>query len=106
MRKVKSNIGFPKTVDKSSASNVIRLSELLTKGRKTLKPSYLKDKDLRDAYIHYYVPVNMYKIHLPLQELTIHPSRIFDTDMVRVLDLGSGPGAAILGILELLSSSG
>ena len=106
MRKVKSNIGFPKTVDKSSASNVIRLSELLTKGRKTLKPSYLKDKDLRDAYIHYYVPVNMYKILVPLRELAIHPSRIFEKEMVRVLDLGSGPGTAILGILDFFSSRG
>ena len=106
MKKVKLNKDYSQVDKKSCAFDVSRLSELLTKGRKTLKPSYLKDKDLRDAYIHYYVPVNMYKILVPLRELAIHPSRIFEKEMVRVLDLGSGPGTAILGIIDFFSSRG
>ena len=87
------------------AANVARLSNLLTRERETLPLPYLKDKGLREAYILYYLPANMYKIHVPLRELSLHPAGIFRKERLRVLDLGSGPGTAILGVMGFFSAS-
>ena len=87
------------------AANVARLSNLLTRGRDNLPLQYLKDKDLRDAYILYYVPANLYKIHFPLGELSLHPGGIFQKERLRILDLGSGPGTAILGVMDFFSAA-
>src|SRR3972149_6828065 len=87
------------------AANVARLSNLLTRERETLPLPYLKDKGMREAYILYYLPANMYKIHVPLRELSLHPAGIFRKDKLRVLDLGSGPGTAILGVMGFFSAS-
>ena len=86
------------------ARNVSRLSNLLTRERETLPVSYLHDKALRMAYILYFVPANMYKIHKPLHELSLHPEGILDRKRLRILDLGSGPGTAVLGVLDFFSS--
>ncbi len=88
------------------AANVARLSNLLTRERDTLPLPYLKDKGLREAYILYYLPANMYKIHVPLRELSLHPAGIFRKDKLQILDLGSGPGTAILGVMDFFSSQG
>src|SRR3990170_2172374 len=88
------------------AANVARLSNLLTRERETLPLPYLKDKGMREAYILYYLPANMYKIHVPLRELSLHPAGIFRKDKLRILDLGSGPGTAILGVMDFFSSQG
>lgn len=85
------------------ASDVVRLSNLLTKERKTLPSAYLKDEGLRRAYKHYFLPSNLYKIHIPLKELSIHPKKPLTKDRLRVLDIGSGPGTAILGVLDYFS---
>jgi len=120
------------------AASVARLSNLLTREREAIPHSYLKDKGLREAYIRYYVPVNLQKIHVPLRELSLHPAGIFrnETEMsqqltkgheinppipplekggqggferlfprkgLRILDLGSGPGTAILGVMDFFS---
>ena len=87
------------------AANVARLSSLLTREREPLPLPYLKDKGLREAYIRYYLPANMYKIHVPLRELSLHPAGIFRKERLRVLDLGSGPGTAILGVMGFFSAS-
>ena len=86
------------------AANVARLSKLLTRERDNLPQQYLKDKDLRDAYILYYVPANLYKIHIPLRELSLHPGGIFKKEKLKILDLGSGPGTAILGVMDFFSA--
>lgn len=86
------------------AMNVSRLSGLLTKGRDDLPAAYLKDEGLRNAYVHYFLPANLYKIHLPLRELAIHKKALFSKDRLRVLDIGSGPGTAILGAMEFFSN--
>ena len=88
------------------AAKVARLSNLLTREREALPLPYLKDKGLREAYILYYLPANMYKIHVPLRELSLHPAGIFRKDKLRILDLGSGPGTAILGVMDFFSSQG
>ena len=87
------------------AANVARLSNLLTRERDALPQPYLRDKDLREAYIRYFLPVNLYKIHVPLRELSLHPGGIFQKERLRILDLGSGPGTAILGVMDFFSAA-
>jgi len=88
---------------KAIASDVIQLSNLFTKERKILPSQYLNNKSLRRAYILYFLPSNIYKIHLPLKELSLHPKKILSKKLLKILDLGSGPGTTILGILDFFS---
>src|SRR3989338_2789586 len=88
----------------SLASDIIELSNLFTKERKILPPQYLNNKRLRRAYILYFLPSNIYKIHLPLKELSLHPKKILSKKELKILDLGSGPGTTILGILDFFSN--
>lgn len=85
------------------ASDVARLSTLLTREREALPAAYLKDEGLRKAYIEYFLPSNLYKIHIPLKELSLHPKELFKKDKLRILDIGSGPGTATLGVLDFFS---
>lgn len=87
------------------AANVSRLSNLLTRERGSLPHPYLKDRGLREAYSAYYLPANKRKVHLPLRELSLHPAGILLKDKLRVLDLGSGPGTAILGVMDFFHAS-
>lgn len=52
----------------------------------------------------YFLPSNIYKIHLPLKELSLHPKKILSKKLLKILDLGSGPGTTILGILDFFSN--
>jgi SAM-dependent methyltransferase len=88
---------------KSLASDVARLSTLLTRDREKLPASYLKDPGLRRAYLLYFLPANLAKIHLPLAELSRHPKGLPERERLRVLDIGSGPGTAILGVMDFFS---
>jgi ribosomal protein RSM22 (predicted rRNA methylase) len=88
---------------KTLAANVARLSRLLTLGRENLPPAYLKDAGLREAYVSYFLPSNVRKILLPLQELSLHPSNMHSKAKLRILDMGCGPGTAILGVMEFFS---
>ena len=85
------------------AADVARLSSLLTRERENLPAAYLKDKSLRQAYLLYFVPSNLAKIRLPLRELSLHRKEILSREQLRVLDIGSGPGTALLGVLEFFS---
>jgi ribosomal protein RSM22 (predicted rRNA methylase) len=87
----------------SLAAEVIRLSRLFTKDRASIPTAYLKDKGLRKAYLSYYLPSNFLKIHLPLKELSLHQNNILSKEHLRILDIGSGPGSATLGVLEFFS---
>lgn len=82
------------------AASVGRLSRLLTSERDRLPEAYLQDRDLREAYFRYFLPANRAKIHIPLEELSLHPARLLAREHLRVLDIGSGPGTAVLGILD------
>ncbi len=85
------------------AADVARLSSLLTREREDLSGAYLKDKGLRRAYLLYFLPSNLAKIHVPLKELSLHPKGIAAKERLRILDIGSGPGTASLGVLEFFS---
>jgi ribosomal protein RSM22 (predicted rRNA methylase) len=87
----------------SLAAEVIRLSRLLTKDRASIPIAYLKDKGLRKAYLLYYLPSNLLKIQLPLKELSLHQKNILSKEYLRILDIGSGPGSATLGVLDFFS---
>jgi ribosomal protein RSM22 (predicted rRNA methylase) len=88
---------------KAIASDIIHLSNLFTREREILPPQYLHDKRLRMAYILYFLPSNIYKIHLPLKELSLHPEKILSKKELKILDLGSGPGSTLLGVLDFFS---
>jgi ribosomal protein RSM22 (predicted rRNA methylase) len=91
---------------KALAADVARLSSLLTREREDLPAAYLKDKRLRQAYLLYFVPSNLAKIHLPLRELSLPPKGILSKEQLRILDIGSGPGTAMLGTLDFFSQQG
>ena len=85
------------------AANVLKLSKLLTKDRESLPVAYLKDPELRLAYLRYYLPANMKKVHLALTDLSLHPEWLLSKPHLRVLDLGAGPGTALLGLLAFFA---
>jgi len=88
---------------KTLAANVARLSQLLTRQRENFPLAYLKDVTLREAYVSYYLPTNIQKIHIPLHELSLHPDGLLSRGKLRILDLGCGPGTAVLGTMEFFS---
>jgi hypothetical protein len=62
-------------------------------------------RDLAQAALHFYVPTDMVKVWLPLSEVPdVLPSR--PRRPLRVLDVGSGWGAAALGAALFLERSG
>jgi ribosomal protein RSM22 (predicted rRNA methylase) len=85
------------------AVNVLKLSKLLTKDRESLPAAYLKDPDLRHAYLRYYLPSNMKKVHLALTDLSLHPGWFLSKPKLRILDIGAGPGTALLGLLAFFA---
>lgn len=87
------------------AADVARLSRLLTSGREGMPAAYLKDAGLRKAYLSYFLPSNQPKIQKPLKELQQHPKGLFAHNTIRVLDIGSGPGTAALGVLDFFSQA-
>ncbi len=85
------------------ATDILRLSKLLTKDRSELPAAYLNDAALRKAYQTYFLPPNRAKIRLALTELSLHPREVLRKERLRILDLGSGPGTAVLGALDFFS---
>jgi SAM-dependent methyltransferase len=66
--------------------------------------NYAGSAALRRAYLHYYLPVNLPKVRVPLGEWLRDDPRRFAAAPLRCLDLGSGPGTAIIGLLDFLRS--
>jgi ribosomal protein RSM22 (predicted rRNA methylase) len=85
------------------ADDILRLSKLLTRDRSELPAAYLNDAALRKAYHTYFLPANRAKVRRALDELSLHPRKVLRKDRLRVLDLGSGPGTAVLGVLDFFS---
>jgi ribosomal protein RSM22 (predicted rRNA methylase) len=84
------------------ARAVTELSRLFTKGRAELSRTYLEDPTSAAAYLNYFLPVNLAKIQVLLDEM---PDESFLREEERrfsVLDLGSGPGTAGLAVLDWL----
>ena len=63
---------------------------------------YAGSPALRRAYLHYYLPVNLPKVRVPLGEwLRDDPRRLAGAPL-HCLDLGAGLGTAIIGLLDFL----
>jgi ribosomal protein RSM22 (predicted rRNA methylase) len=78
------------------AQAVSDLSRLFTKERQELSRSYLKDPATVTAYLSYFVPVNLAKIQVLLDEMPTDRQQ----EQFSVLDLGSGPGTGSLAVLD------
>lgn len=88
------------TIDRL-AEGVLALSEQFTRRLAETVPSYLDDQALSQAYLAYYLPVNAVKMQALLDEMPdIDCARKAPGDPIRILDLGSGPGTALLPLLE------
>jgi ribosomal protein RSM22 (predicted rRNA methylase) len=85
------------------AGDVRRMSERFTRDREALQPGYLADAAARRAYEAYYVPVNAAKVDALLAHLANLDKSLLSGERVRILDLGSGPGSALLGTLSFFS---
>ncbi|HKC95322.1 MAG TPA: small ribosomal subunit Rsm22 family protein [Nitrospira sp.] len=80
------------------ARAVTKLSRLFTKERAELRRSYLEDPTSAAAYLKYFLPVNLSKIQVLLDEM---PEDTFGKNQrFAVLDLGSGPGTGGLAVLD------
>jgi len=72
------------------------LSRLFTKERAMLRQPYLDDPANAVAYLHYFLPVNLSKVQVLLDEMPAVESGAG----FHVLDLGSGPGTGSLAVLD------
>lgn len=80
------------------ARAVAELSRLFTKGRADLTRLYLENPTSAAAYLRYFLPVNLAKIQVLLDEM---PDDTFGNNRrFSVLDLGSGPGTGGLAVLD------
>lgn len=82
------------------AQAVLKLSRLFTKRRGALSQAYLKAPAFAEAYLRYFLPVNLSKIQLLLDEMPGETYLKRPTDRFSVLDLGAGPGAGALAVLD------
>ncbi|HSC55946.1 MAG TPA: small ribosomal subunit Rsm22 family protein [Nitrospira sp.] len=78
---------------------VADLSRLFTKERTDLSRPYLDDPAFAAAYLQYFLPVNLSKIQVLLDELPDESCSQTD-DRFTVLDIGSGPGTGALAVLD------
>jgi len=75
---------------------VAGLSRLFTRERDAISRAYLDDPILAAAYLRYFLPVNLSKIQILLDEMPVPE----DSRRFSVLDLGSGPGTGALAVLD------
>lgn len=77
-----------------TAAGVRELSAMFN-GVTPHRPGYLARRDLRRAYVHYYLPTNAEKVGRVLDEMKLYapPRR-----RPRVLDFGCGPGTASIAL--------
>lgn len=78
------------------AEAVAELSRRFTKERSALRQAYLDDRLLAAAYLQYFLPVNLAKVQVLLDEMP--PPEPVET--LSVLDIGSGPGTGALAVLD------
>lgn len=84
------------------AQAVADLSRLFTKDRAALKAGYLDHAAHAAAYLKYFLPVNLCKVRILLDEMPQNWPEQESGRPIRVLDVGSGPGAGALAVLDWL----
>lgn len=93
---IQATVDGERGLSKKLAPAVADLSRLFTKDRHHLNRAYLDDGPLGMAYLWYFLPVNLAKIQVMLNEMPApEVSRHF-----AVLDIGSGPGSGALAVLD------
>jgi SAM-dependent methyltransferase len=85
----------------ADAKSVLALSDAFV-GRAPWIADYATRPELRRAYLRYYVPVNLPKLHVPLAAWRSSLPRGPLPETLRCLDVGAGPGTALLGFLDFL----
>jgi SAM-dependent methyltransferase len=84
------------------AQAVVNLSRLFTTARPSLPLRYLDDPAHAAAYHSYFLPVNLSKVQVLLDELPNDNSTEIPARPMTVLDLGCGPGTGSLALLDWL----
>jgi len=84
------------------ASAVAQLSRLFTKDRGSLESRYLDNPANAVAYLTYFMPVNLSKVQVLLEELPLDTIVMKGGARIRLLDLGTGPGTGSLALLDWL----
>ena len=84
------------------AQAVVNLSRLFTTTRATLPLRYLDDPAHASAYLSYFLPVNLSKIQVILDELPEDGGMKASDRPMSILDLGCGPGTGALALLDWL----
>lgn len=79
---------------------VVELSRLFTREGTGLRRPYLADGPLAAAYLQYFLPINLTKIQLLLDEMPEETHAARPTGQFSALDLGSGPGTGALAMLD------
>lgn len=85
------------------AAAIARLSDLFN-GKIPWDPAYHRDPQLRRAYLEYFLPVNLPKVRTPLSLWLHERPGAWAGRRLRCLDLGSGPGSALLGLCDFVRS--
>jgi SAM-dependent methyltransferase len=90
------------TGDARALAEAVRdLSDLFV-GKTAWRSEYGTSPERRRAYLSYYLPVNLPKVRVPLAEWLREDPLRFAGERLRCLDLGSGPGSALLGLVDFL----
>jgi SAM-dependent methyltransferase len=84
------------------AQAVVSLSRLFTTARPSLPVRYLDDSNHAAAYLSYFLPVNLSKVQVLLDELPDNNITEIPDRPMAVLDLGCGPGTGALALLDWL----
>ena len=84
------------------AQAVVNLSRLFTTARATLPLHYLDDPAHASAYLSYFLPVNLSKVQVLLDELSENSGTEASDRPMAILDLGCGPGTGALALLDWL----
>ena len=87
------------------AKHVGQLSYRFTRARELTIGNYLEDSATALAYLAYFFPVNAAKVYRLLDELAPTFADI-DSNAIRVLDLGCGPGTGAMAVLDWVQSRG
>ncbi len=86
------------------ARGIRELSTAFTQERHHLPKNYLNQKEYRSGYILYFLPVNALKVATLLQKTRALPTPRKNISL-HFLDLGCGPGTALMGTLHAIEES-